>query len=174
MIEFQGRFDSNSTTALNRRVFKKLWWLFVICSLTLGLVGILLVAFPEDFSDIILGVLLMCFGALFTPFVILLTKLIQKKQNQSMNILSPDTVQVFQFYPDKLIITQRKGDEYEAMTTAKYSYLYKVEETVSNYFLYISKVQSHVVNKADLTQGTLGDLNEILKANLGDKFKQVK
>ena len=91
-----------------------------------------------------------------------------------MNILSSDTVEVFQFYPDKLVITQRKGDEYEAITTAKYSYLYKVEETVSTYFLFISKVQSHVVNKSDLTQGTLAELNSILASNLGPKFRQVR
>ena len=174
MIEFQGRFDSSVSTAINRRSFKKLWWLFILCSVALAGTGILLVAFAEDVSDTILGIILICFGAMFAPLVKLLTNSMQKKLNKSMNILSSDTVQIFQFYPDKLVITQRKGDEYEATTTAKYSYLYKVEETVSTYFLFISKMQSHVVNKADLTEGTLGDLNEILKANLGDKFKQVK
>ena len=174
MIEFQGRFDSNVSTAINRRAFKKLWWLFIVCSVILVGTGILLAAFAEDLSDTILGMVLICFGILFAPFVKLLTNSMQKRLNKSMNILSPDTVQIFQFYPDKLVITQRKGDEYEATTTAKYSYLYKVEETVSTYFLFISKMQSHVVNKADLTQGTLGDLNKILTANLGAKFRQVK
>ena len=174
MIEFQGKFDSSASTAINKRTFKKLWWLFVFCSLMLAMVGISLIAFANDFSDIVLGVLTIGFGALFTPSVLLLTKYIQKKQNNSMNILSSDTVQVFQFYPDKLIITQRKGDEYEAQTTAKYSYLYRVEETATTYFLFISKVQSHVVNKADLVQGTLGELNEIFSANLGTRYKQVK
>ena len=174
MIEFQGKFDSSVANALNRRVFKKLWWIFVICSLIFAVIGILLVAFPEDFSDLVLGVVLMCFGALFTPLVLVLTKSMQKKQNATMNILSPDTTQIFQFYPDKLVITQRKGDEYEAMTSAKYSYLYKVEETSTTYFMFISKVQSHVVNKADLVQGTIEELNEILAANLGSKFTRMK
>ena len=174
MIEFQGKFDSSASTALNKRVFKKLWWLFVLCSLFLAVIGILGIVFAEDSDDAVLGAILIGFGVLFTPLVMLLTKAIQKKQNESMNILSPDTVQVFQFYPDKLVITQRKGDEYEAMTTAKYSYLYKVEETPSTYFLFISKVQSHVVNKADLTQGTIEELNGILATNLGYKFKKMK
>lgn len=174
MIEFEGRFDSSVPTALNRRAFKKLWWLFILCSVALIGTGILLVVFAEDISDTILGNVLICFGVSFTPLVKLITYFLQKKLNNSMNILSPDTVQIFQFYPDKLVITQRKGDEYEATTTAKYSYLYKVEETVSTYFLFISKMQSHVVNKADLKEGTLGDLNEILKTNLGAKFRQVK
>ena len=174
MIEFQGRFDSNSANALNRRVLKKLWWLFVICSLIFAGIGVLMVVFAEDFSDTVLGIVLICFGVLFAPLVKVISKSSQNRLNKSMNILSSETVQVFQFYPDKLVITQRKGDEYEATTTAKYSYLYKVEETVSNYFLYISKMQSHVVNKADLTSGTIGELNEILTANLGARYRQVK
>ena len=174
MIEFQGRFDSSTSYALNKRVFKKLWWLFVLCSLFLVAMGSLGIVFAEDFSDVVLGAILIVLGALFTPLVMALTKKIQKKQNESMNILSPDTVQIFQFYPDKLVITQRKGEEYEAMTTAKYSYLYKVEETDSTYFLFISRVQSHVVNKADLTQGTIEELNAIFASNLGYKFKKMK
>ena len=174
MIEFQGKFDSSTSTALNKRAFKKMWWLFVISSLVFGVIGVMLVAFPEDLSDTILGVVLICFGALFTPLVFVLTKHIQKKQNKTMHILSSDTTQVFQFYPDKLVITQRKGDEYEGVTTAKYSYLYKVEETPTTYFLFISKVQSHVVNKADLVQGTIEELNEIFIRNLGHKFTRTK
>lgn len=174
MIEFQGRFDSNSANALNRRVLKKLWWLLLICSAAFVVMGVLFAVFAEDLSDTILGIMLACFGVLFAPLVKVLSKSSQNKLNKTMSILSSDTIQIFQFYPDKLVITQRKGDEYEGITTAKYSYLYKVEETVSTYFLYISKAQSHVVNKADLTSGTLGDLNEILKTNLGAKFVQVK
>ena len=173
MIEFQGKFDSSASTALNKRVFKKLWWLFAVSSVVFVLLGILLTAFAEDTSDIVLGTLLIVFGLVFEPLVKLISRSMQKRLNKSMNILSPDTVQIFQFYPDKLVITQRKGDEYEALTTAKYSYLYKVEETVSYYFLYISKSQSHVVNKADLVQGSLAELSEIFATNLGGKFKKV-
>ncbi len=88
--------------------------------------------------------------------------------------MSPDTVQTYQFYPDKIIITQQNGDNYNATTTTDYSSLYKVEETADCYFLYISKVQSHVVNKADLKQGTIEELNVILHAGLGSKFKSLK
>lgn len=172
MIEFQGRFDSNVTNSMNKRTFKRMWWMFAICSSVFILLGALSVAFPEDSFDTGLGIFFICFGALFTPIVILLTKVLQKRLNKSMSILSPDTTEIYQFYPDKLVITQRKGEEYEAVTTAKYSYLFKVEETPSTYFLFISKMQSHVVNKADLTQGSLAELNSILSQNLGTKFKQ--
>ena len=171
MIEFQGKFDSIVADSINKRTFKKLWWLFALCSLAFILLGALSVTFSEDQSDTVLGIVFICFGVLFTPLVLLLTKVLQKGLNKSMPILSADTAQIFQFYPDKIVITQRKGEEYEATTTAKYSYLYRVEETPDNYFLFISKVQSHVVNKADLVQGTIEELNAILASNLGTKFK---
>lgn len=88
-----------------------------------------------------------------------------------MSILSAQTIETYKFYPDRLVITQTKGDEYEAVTNARYSYLYRVEETRDRYFLKISKTQSHVVNKADLTQGTIEELNELLASNLGIRFK---
>ncbi len=91
-----------------------------------------------------------------------------------MHILSSDTVETYQFYPDKLVITQKKGNEFEAITTTRYSYLYSVDETADRYFLRISKSQSHVVNKADLTQGSIPELNVILHANLGEKFKSLQ
>ena len=172
MIEFQGKFDSSVTNSINKRSFKKLWWLFVLCSLLFIFIGAMSIIFPEDLSDKIFGIVFICFGVLFTPLVILLTKVLQKSLNKSMHVLSPDTIEIYQFYPDKLVITQRKGEEYEAVTTTKYSYLYKVEETPTTYFLLISKMQSHVVKKADLTQGTIEELNSILSSNLGSKFKR--
>ena len=171
MVEFQGKFDSNVTNSLNNRQFKKMWWLFIICSLLFVGIGAAAVLMPEDNSDKIYGIVMIIFGLMFTPLVILVTKLLQKYVNKSMHVLSGDTIETYRFYPDKLIIIQRKGDEFEAITTTKYSYLYMVEETRDTYFLRISKVQSHVVNKADLTQGTLEELNSILAINLGSKFK---
>lgn len=174
MIEFVGKFDSSVTKSLNNRQFKKLWWLFALVSLLLIVVGVLGVMMPEDSSDMVFGVVMIIFGVLFTPLVMLLTKVTQKKLDKSMTVLSEDTTEIFQFYPDKLIITQRKGDEFEAVTTARYSYLYRVEETQTHYFLRISKVQSHVVNKANLTQGSIEELNSILYANLGTSFIAAK
>ena len=91
-----------------------------------------------------------------------------------MSVMSADTMETYQFYPDRLVILQRKGDEYESTTNTRYSYLYKVEETRDTYFLQISKMQSHVVRKTDLTQGTIEELNQILASNLGPKFKALK
>ncbi|MDE7181944.1 MAG: hypothetical protein K2O41_02775 [Clostridia bacterium] len=180
MVEFQGKFDGNVTKSLNNRAFKKFWWLFVLLSLIFVAVGIIGIVCREDSHDLGLGIYFIVMGVIFTPLVFLLTKLLQKKIDKSMSIMSSDTTEIFQFYPDRLIINQRKirnGEEeceYEATTNTRYSYLHKVEETHDKYFLRISKMQSHVVNKCDLTQGTIEELNSILASNLGLRFKKMK
>ena len=174
MIEFVGKFDENAAGSALKRQIKKLWWMYLGFSLLFIVIGIFGIVLPGDNSDIVFGVVMLVFGVLFTPICLLLTKLLQKNYNKSMHVLSPDTVETYQFFPDRLIITQRKGEEYEATTTAKYSYLYKVEETGTHYFMKISKAQMHVVKKSDLTQGTIGELNGILASNLGTKFKPAK
>lgn len=174
MIEFVGKFDGNAANSATKMQVKKLWWLYALISLLFIIMGIFGVVLPKDNSDIVFGVVMLVFGVLFTPLCLLLTKLLQKNLNKSMSVLSSDTVETYQFFPDRLIITQRKGDDYEATTSTKYSYLYKVEETPTHYFMKISKVQMHVVKKADLTQGTIEELNEILASNLGIKFKAAK
>lgn len=174
MIEFVGKFDSSVTQSLNNRQFKKFWWLFVLISGLIIVTGVIGLLFPEDEVDKIFGIVMIVIGVLVTPFCFLLTKLLQKSIDKSMSILSNETVETYRFYQDKLVITQSKGEEFEAVTTAKYSYLYQVEETATHYFLKISKMQSHVINKANLTQGTLEELNAILSANLGVKFRSVR
>lgn len=174
MIEFVGKFDSSVTQSLNNRQFKKLWWLFVVFSVLFVFIGVIGLLLPEDESDKIFGIVMIVIGILFTPLCFLLTKLLQKNIDKSMSILSGETIETYRFYQDKLIITQNKGEEFEAVTTAKYSYLYQVEETATHYFLKISKMQSHVVNKSNLTQGTIEELNAILSSNLGVKFKSVR
>lgn len=172
MIEFKSTFDSTVTKKLNFHQMKKFWWLyalFMILFIFMGAVGVIT---QEDESDLILGITLIVIGAVFPVLCILLTILLQRRVDKSMSILSGDTTETYQFYPDKLVITMTKGDEYEGITTAKYSYLYRVEETEENYFLLISKTQSHVVNKRDLTQGTIEELDAILSSNLGANFKR--
>ena len=174
MIEFVGKFDSSVTKSLNNRQFKKFWWLFVVFSVLFIFTGVIGLILPEDESDMVFGIVMIIIGVIFTPVCILLTRILQKKIDKSMSILSTETTETYRFYQDKLIITQSKGEEFEAVTTAKYSYIYQAEETATHYFLKISKMQSHVINKANLTQGTLEELNAILSANLGAKFKAAK
>lgn len=180
MVEFQGKFDESVTKSLNKRAFRKMWWLFALFSVLFICLGVVGIVFREDGEDLSYGISLIAFGVLFAPAVFLLTKVLQKRVDKSLSVMSSDTTETFQFYPDRLIIIQRKtraGEEeceFESTTNTRYSYLYKVEETRDTYFLRISKMQSHVVNKSDLKQGTIEELNAILSSNLGLRFKGIK
>lgn len=141
MIEFRGKFDESVSNNLNNRVLKKFWWVFALVSVLLIFLGTvtLLIAIDEG-EDLFNGIYLISFGVLFFPLVFLLTKIVQKFVNKSMSIMSSDTSETFQFYPDRLIITQKKQaygaeeSEYESTTSATYAYLYSAEETCDRYF----------------------------------------
>ena len=96
----------------------------------------------------------------------------KKKIDGSMSILSNDTVETYVFDENTFTITQEKGEEFRAMTQAKYSYFHKVTETATHYYMYLSKTQCHVVPKDSLKEGTFEELDGILIARLGDRFKK--
>lgn len=174
MVEFRSGFNSNKSKVLNKIALRRMWWLFSILSCVFILLGVLGIVFREDTSDLIFGIVMIIVGVLFTPLVIGLSFFVQKKLDKTMPILSNDTIETFTFEEDHLTITLIKGNEYESCCKAKYSYLYKAVEYKDCYVLYISKMQSHVIEKASLTQGTLGEMNTYLINNLGTKFKASK
>ena len=174
MINFKSKFDENVTNALSKHQLKKVGWALGVISLFFTVFGVLCIVFREDASDLSLGIFLIAFGLLYFPLVLGLSKVFQKKWNKSMSIMSADTEIEFSFDEERCTIIQIKGDEYKGVTEAKYVCFYKVIETKENYFLYISKSQSHVVNKKDLVDGSIEELNEILSKNLDVKFKQYK
>lgn len=62
------------------------------------------------------------------------------------------------------------GDVFTSTLKARYSYIYKAREDKNYFYLYISKMQSHVIDKSSITQGTLEEATALLKTNLGYKF----
>ena len=91
-----------------------------------------------------------------------------------MAMMSSQTDQQFQFFEDRFMCSQIKGDEFNDFMQAKYSVFLKVIETQEQYFLYISHTQCYVINKADITAGSIDELNKIFSSNLGVKFKKAK
>ena len=174
MVEFKSKFDASKTKALNNHTFKKLKWFFIALSLLLIIVGVIGILLREDEADMISGIVLIVFGVLFAPLVIGLTYIFQRNINKSMSILSDYTDEIYTFDEEFITITQQKGDAYFAQTKASYDYIFKIVEAKDFYFLYISKMQSHVVDKASLTQGSLEELNDYFYKNLGNKFKKLK
>ena len=171
MVEFKSRLDSSKSTALNNRAFKKLLWVYVVLTLIIIAIGVIGIIFREDNSDFVLGIVLIVFGLLITPLGYLFTRFLQKRNDKVTVYISSDTEEIYTFDEEYITVTQTKGDVFFATSKARYSYIYKAYEDQNYYYLYISKLQSHVIDKASITQGTLDELRTLLKTNLGDKFK---
>lgn len=171
MVKFVTKFDSNATKDLNKHAMKKLIWVLVLVSLFFTGCGMYNL-FSED--GLFLGIFFTAFGLLYIPIVWLLTKVIQKRRNKTMYILSEETLETFTFTEDKVFIEEVKGEKYKAFVETTYDYFYRIDETATHYFLYISKVQSHVVPKCDIKEGTIEELNTLLFNNLGPKFNMQK
>ncbi len=171
MVEFRSKLDGDKSKALNNMAFKKVLWLFALLSLLMIAIGAAGIALKEDEADVVSGIVLIVFGVLITPLGYLLTRILQKRVDKSTVYISSDTEEIYTFDEQYITVTQTKGDEFFATTKAKYSYIHKAYEDKNYYYLYISKMQSHVIDKSSITQGTLDELEALLRSNLGDRFK---
>ncbi len=168
MIRFETKFNAEKTKQANLFVMKKIWWAYLIFSLLFVLLGV--INLVSDERDLVFAIVMIAIGVLFTPLCILLTFAIQKKLNKSMSVLSDDTVETYVFDEERFSIKNEKGDDYKAMTVAKYSYFHKVISTPTHYMLYISSQQCHVLPKDSLVEGSLEELDKIFNHNLHEKF----
>lgn len=168
MIRFETKFNADKVKQLNTFTMKKFWWLYAVCSVIFALIGV--VAIVGEEPDLIFGIVMITFGVLFTPLCILLTFAMQKKMNKTMTVLSEDTTETYIFDEEKFSIKNEKGDDYKAITIAKYNHFYKVISTPTHYMLYISAQQCHVLPKDSLVEGSLEELDRIFNRNLHEKF----
>lgn len=171
MVQFHSKLDSSKTDAINKSTFKRLWWVLALSSALFILIGVIGILLMEDIGDMAFGIFFIAVGVCLAPLVLLITKITQKKVNKTASFISNDTDEIYTFDTDHFTVMQRKADIFNSNIDAKYSYLFKVIENKTHYFMYISKMQCYVIDKTSLTQGTLEELNTILKNNLGAKFK---
>ena len=167
MVIVETTLDESASKTLNRASLKKLKVIMIIISLIFISFGVINII--ND--DLYVGIVWTSIGVLYMPFVSLLSKIFQKKINKTMSIMSVETKEKYIFDNEFVIIKQQKGEDYYSETKTKYNYFYKALETESDFILYISNVQAHVVPKNKIVEGTIEELREILSNNLNDKFK---
>lgn len=170
MVKFECRFNSDAAKALQKHSLKKIWWCFAILTVIMLIVGL---TYIID-GDMVLGIILMAVGALFTPFCFLLSHIGQKNSNKTFSLLSAETINRFVFEQDRMTIETVKGTEFHEVVDANYSYLYRIDETADHYFLYTSNRAAIIITKSGLTEGSLEELNDIFARNLGTNFKARK
>lgn len=171
MVEFRSKLDSSKSRALNKDMFKKMLWLYAVLTVLLIVIGIVGIALKQDASDVAAGIGLIVLGVLITPLGYLLSRFLQKRIDKSATYISDSTEEIYTFDEKYITLTQTMGDVFSSTLKARYSYIYKASEVNSYFYLYISKTQSHVIDKSSITQGTLEEVTSLLKTNLGDKFK---
>lgn len=167
MVEFSGRFNQESVNALAKQSQMRT----IMPLLSVAVIGSAMCVFGIISDDLFLTAV----GAVTAVFMLLITffSLINRKRS-TMNVIGEETCEVYRFYDEGFTVNMKRGADYEGYTKAAYKYLTKVEESAEAYFLWISAAQAHVVKKADLTEGSLEELNQILTRALGDKFKAAK
>lgn len=170
MVEFRSKLDSNKSRALNNNMFRKMFWIYAILTVLLIVIGIVGIILREDSADFAVGIIFIVLGVLITPFSYLLTRLLQKRIDKSATFISDSTEEIYTFDEHYITLTQTMSDVFIATLKAKYSYFYKAVEDDKYIYLYISKTQSHVIDKSSITQGTLEEAITLLKTNLGNKF----
>ena len=170
MIKFRTVFDEKAVEQLSKHTLKKQSWIYIALSAIMILLG----AFQIWEGDKSTGISFILFGVIFVPVFLIIVSVSQKKVNSTMTLLQGETVEIYEFSKEELIIQTSKGEEYFSLIKAKYGYLYRVDETKDYYFLYISKIQSHVIDKRFLIEGSIEELNELFLEKLGAKFKPYK
>lgn len=180
MVRFETKFNSDSADALNGKVLGRSKGLFTVLSVILIFLGaiILIDGFIPDpetteddrLFDIIYGAVLIVFGAVLFPLTKAITKFVQKKVNSTMSIMGDETTEVYLFDEKGLVIETERPDLYKSRTEASYKYIFKVEEDINCFYLFISKMQSHVVFKKYLVEGSLSEFY----GYLADNFTDVK
>lgn len=165
MVVFETKFDENVTSALMEHQLKKIIPIFIIFSAIFIFLGVVLLL-NESYD----GLLIIAICVPFALLVILLSKFLQRSQNKSLSLLSSETNETYKFDENKIYIETTKGEDYSSSVVASYNYAYKVVETKQSYILYISRAQERtLLQKKDITEGTLGELNTLFAAKFGQK-----
>lgn len=128
-----------------------------------------LIKLPDDYGSYTVGITLIACGVLVLPFCLLIVLRGQKNAVKQMPLLSAEPICTFTFENDKFYIEVVKGETYRGTTEAVYDYFNKVYETETHYYLYISRMQCHVLPKKDIVEGSAEELTTLLFRNLGPR-----
>lgn len=78
------------------------------------------------------------------------------------------------FWHDDYFTVKINSNEITSTSDYKYTSLIKVCDVNDYLYLYISKSQAHLIPKNSFTKGSWVELSDILKNNLGNKYKTYR
>ena len=182
MIKYEGKTNKGragmnivSTTVMDEkriaRLFRHFWskriaiWILLGIATAVSLLSIVITVFGEEFEaqKLISPIIIITFDALIPLYCFGITPLTAKR--------SPlmDSVYTLEFGEEN-IKTNIASSSMNSTGELEYSMIIKVDENKTDMYLYITKNQAYIVDKAKLEGGTA----EELKAFLKDKGIKVK
>lgn len=180
MVRFETRLNSDVTAAINNRAQRRFKPMLKIVGFIFIVIGVLILldaiipdaehpsnAFEKSFG-LAMGVFFTVFGFLYFPLVKVLSRFMQKRVDATMNIIGNDAAETFTFDENGLVIESERPGIYKSLVEASYKYLFRVEEDIDCFYLLISKVQSHVIFKKQLTEGSMQEFYGLLSTNFSD------
>lgn len=170
MIQFKSKLNDDALQSLNKNQLKKMMGPIAIISVCMLVIGIYLYYMVNMF----IGMFLILFGIIYLPMLLIINKCAIKKNKKTMPILSDETITTYEFNEDEISVSACKENMFHSQATYKYSCIYKAVETKESYLLYISNHQAEVILKKDIIEGSIEELNHILKMNLKDRVRLLK
>lgn len=171
MIEFNTKMGRAELFALNKFHVKNNIWAFLIPILFFAGLGVSDIFSAKNIDEINGAIGFIFFVVVLIPFLAYLSiHLMIKRQLKTSKFISDETMEYFKFHEHGVENKTQKSDMMATMQM-KWNLVYKAYETKKYFFIFISNRQSYIIPKASVVTGTCIELTELLKRNLGNKFK---
>jgi len=156
-IKFQ-RFAMFRRGASGKIMIIVLVFLYIV-----GIAAFVIAYLKNDYSGIPYGIMCLFLAVFYTFLPQINFYLIFKKSRALF-----DTGVFFSFFENHFI-TVTENDVLKSTSDVKYEGLFKICETKSSYYLYLSRAQSFMLDKDSFTLGTPEGLTAMLEKNLPEK-----
>lgn len=135
---------------------------YVILELFMLSFAVMFIVTSENYLEFYLSIgLIAPFLLAVVPIIVLLAPVFVAKMSGSL----VGTVNTYKFDENEVVI-ESNLPILAGQTKVNYNHLVSVYETGDAFYLFISKMQAFILNKADIIEGNLYDLQELFRKNL--------
>ena len=134
---------------------------YVVLELLLAFISSLLMLMSGTTAELIISIVLAPIFLLVVPATILITPRFVAKMSKGMI----GAVNTYEFSDDGIVIESTLPMA-AGQTKAGYNYFESIYETKDAFYLFISKQQAFIMNKSDITEESISDLQELFTKNI--------
>ncbi len=172
MIEVKTILNANLVRKFNMEQAKKRLWFPMALMLVFAVLGIVGIALKWD---LFISAFLIAVGVLLPVVYWLTVRIMQSRMLKNSALVSGETTQIWRFLEDKILFNESGRYVQARDTQVVYDAIYKVTESESAFYLYMSKMQAYIIDAKGITIGTRRGLHDFLLDKLGPKkYKAYK